>query len=289
MRVASLHIHPIKSGRAVDVTEARLLPAGLEGDRRWMIVDDAGRFLTQREEPRLALLTALPTTTGPTTTALTTTALTLAAPGPAPLALDAPAATAPHIKASIWRSHATARVAEDASAWLSGWLGRSVRLVWLPEGANRPLNTAFAKGPGGVGFADGYPVLITSTASLADLNRRLDAPAPMNRFRANIVIEGAIPWEEDTWLRLRIGETELALVKPCDRCVVTTTDQTTGERASHEPLRTLQRVRKSADARVKGALFGWNAVPVVPGLLRVGDPVEILSRRAAAWPIRAAV
>ena len=284
MRVASLHIHPVKSARAVDVAEARLLPSGLEGDRRWMIVDDTGRFLTQREEPRLALLHAAPTATG----------LALCAPGLAPLALDFPDATAPHVTVHIWRSHAAARVAEAASAWLTGWLGRPLRLVWLPEGANRPHNTAFAKGPGGVGFQDGYPVLIANTASLADLNARLDAAAPMNRFRANIVIESDEPWGEDAWARLRIGETELELVKPCDRCVVTTIDQATGERATpdragHEPLRTLQRVRKSADARVKGALFGWNAVPVAPGIIRVGDPVEVLSRRAEPWPVRAAV
>lgn len=279
MRVASLHLYPVKSGRAVDVAQASLLPAGLAGDRRWMIVDDAGRFLTQREEPRLALLEAVPTSTG----------LTLSAPGLAPLALPHPGPDAPEITAFIWRSKATARVAQAASGWLTGWLGRPLRLVWLPEGANRPLNTAFAKGPGGVGFADGYPVLLTNTASLADLNRRLDVPAPMNRFRANIVIESDEAWGEDAWLRLRIGETELELVKPCERCVITTTDQVTGNRPGHEPLRTLQRVRKSADPRVKGALFGWNAVPGTPGLIRVGDPVEILSCREAAWPIRAAL
>lgn len=279
MRVASLHIHPVKSGRAVDLAQATLLPAGLEGDRRWMIVDEAGRFLTQREEPRLALLEAVPGEAG----------LTLRAPGLAPLMLPYPTGQAEHIIAHIWRSKAAARVAEGASAWLSGWLGRPLRLVWLPNGANRPLNTAFAKGPGGVGFADGYPVLITNTASLADLNRRLDAPAPMNRFRANIVISSDTPWGEDGWSRLRIGETELELVKPCDRCVVVTTDQVTGERPGHEPLRMLQRVRKSAETRVKGALFGWNAVPVTPGPIRVGDPVEILARRPEPWPIRPAI
>ncbi len=284
MRVASLHIHPVKSARAVDVAEAKLLPSGLAGDRRWMIVDETGRFLTQREEPRLALLSAAPTAEG----------LTVSAPGLPPLDVPCPTATAPQIVAFIWRSKATARVAESASHWLSGWLGHPLRLVWLPEGANRPLNTAFAKGPGGVGFQDGYPVLIANTASLADLNARLESLAPMNRFRANIAIDGAVPWAEDAWLRLRIGETELELVKPCERCVITTLDQATGERATpdragHEPLRTLQRVRKSADPRVKGALFGWNAVPRTPGLIRVGDPVEVLSRRDAPWPIRAAV
>lgn len=278
MRVASLHIHPVKSARAIDVGQARLLPCGLEGDRRWMIVDEAGRFLTQREEPRLALLEAVPATDG----------LTLSAPGLEPLALPFPADDAEQIVASIWRSKATARVAEAAGPWLSDWLGRSLRLVWLPDDANRPLNTAFAQGPGGVGFQDGYPVLIASTASLADLNGQLESPAPMNRFRANIVIETDEPWGEDAWLRLRVGETELELVKPCERCVITTTDQATGVRESREPLRTLQRVRRSADPRVTGALFGWNAVPRAPGLIRAGDPVEVIARRETPWPIRRA-
>lgn len=277
MRVASLHIYPVKSARAVDMAQAEVRPAGLAGDRRWMIVDDTGRFLTQREEPRLALLEATPTASG----------LTLAAPAQEPLALAHPGADAPTITTSIWRSQASARVAEAASAWLTGWLGRPLHLVWLPEGVSRPLNTAFAHSPGGVGFADGYPVLITNTASLADLNRQLAEPAPMNRFRANIVIETDAPWAEDEWLRLRIGGTELELVKPCDRCVITTIDQKTGGRPGPDPLRTLQRTRKSADPRVKGALFGWNAVPAMPGLIRVGDPVEVLSRRSQPWPIRA--
>lgn len=289
MRVASLHIHPVKSGRAVDLAESNLLPSGLEGDRRWMIVDETGRFLTQREEPRLARLAAAPTAAAPTADGLTADGLTLAAPGRAPLDVPHPGPDAPEITASIWRSKAVARLAAPASGWLSEWLGRPVRLVWLPEGRNRPLNTAFAQGPGGVGFADGYPVLVTNTASLADLNARLDSPAPMNRFRANIVIESNEPWGEDAWLRLRIGETELELVKPCDRCVITTTDQATGERAGLDPLRTLQRTRKSADPRVKGALFGWNAVPCGPGRIRAGDPVEVLSRRDAPWPIRPAI
>lgn len=279
MRVASLHIYPVKSGRVVDVEQAELRPAGLAGDRRWMIVDHTGRFLTQREEPRLARLEAIPTPGG----------LTLAAERCAPLSLPHPGPEAPVLGTSIWRSKVDALVAEAASDWLSRWLGRPLHLVWLPEGVNRPLNTAFVKGSGGVGFADGYPVLITNTASLADLNQRLADPVPMNRFRANIVIESDEPWGEDAWLHLRIGGTALELVKPCDRCIITTTNQTTGERPGADPLRTLQRTRKSADPRVKGALFGWNAAPTVPGLLRVGDPVEIVSRRDTPWPIRAAV
>ena len=279
MRVASLHLYPVKSGRAVDVGEAALSPAGLAGDRRWMIVDKAGRFVTQREEPRLALLAAVPTGTG----------LALSVPGRAGLDLPFPDADAEVVTASIWRAHAKARVADAASDWLSGWLGRAVRLVWLPEGSNRPLQTAFATSPDGIGFADGYPVLVTNTASLGDVNRHLAEPVPMNRFRPNIVIDSGEAWGEDSWLTLRIGTVTLELVKPCDRCVVTTTDQETAARASHEPLRTLQRRRRSADPRVKGALFGWNAVPQGSGVIRAGDAVEVIDRRPAPWPIRPAI
>lgn len=278
MRVASLHIHPVKSGRAVDVGEVAVTPAGLAGDRRWMIVDEAGRFVTQREEPRLALLAATPTGTG----------LGLAAPGCTALALPFPGDDAPVVTASIWRSKAAARVAEEASVWLSAWLGRPLRLVWLPEGANRPLHTSFAQSAEGIGFADGYPVLVTNTASLADLNRHLAAPVPMNRFRPNIVIDSDEPWGEDSWLALRIGAVTLELVKPCERCVITTTDQETAARESHEPLRTLQRRRRSADPRVQGALFGWNALPQGRGVIRPGDAVEVIARRPAPWPVRPA-
>jgi len=279
MRVASLHLYPVKSGRVVDVKEAALLPAGFAGDRRWMIVDEAGRFLTQREEPRLALLAAT----------LRPNGLTLSAPGAGTLALDVPGEDAPTVMATVWKDTVPARLAEAASGWLSGWLGRSLRLVWLPERANRRLPAAWVPWGGEVGFADGYPILIVNTASLADLNRRLAHPAPMARFRPSLVIESDEPWGEDSWLTLRIGAVELELVKPCTRCIITTTDQETAERSSQEPLRTLQRCRRSADARVSGALFGWNAVPRVPGPVRVGDPVEVLERRAEPWPIRPAV
>lgn len=276
MHVASLHLYPLKSARVIDLTSAELEPRGLAGDRCWLIVDETGLFLTQREEPRLACLTVK----------LTGAGLMLSAPDQPALVVPCPGDGAAVLNVEVWRDKVQARLAPEATAWLTAWLGRPFHLVWLPDHWSRPTSAEWTPGGGNVGFADGFPILITNTASLADLNQRLSEPVPMNRFRPNIVIDASEPWAEDVWHIVRIGDTELELVKPCTRCVMTTTDQITGNRPGHEPLRTLQRMRKSAEPRVTGALFGWNAVPRRLGTIRVGDPAEVLSRREP-WPIKA--
>ena len=263
-RVGSLHVYPLKGGRAIDLTEGRVTPRGIEGDRRWMVVDGNGVFLSQRETPRLALVSAVPVGGG----------LRLGAPGRPWLEVALTDEQAAARTVQLWAGTCLAVDQGDAAAaWLGEWLGRPCRLVWQPEGARRRVDQQYATGPGDVvSFADGYPLLVCSTASLGDLNTYLETPVPMNRFRPNLVVDGwPAPWTEDHADLLRVGQVDLALVKSCARCVVTTVDQRTAQ-VGREPLRTLARIRR----RDRGAMFGENAIPATIGNVAVGDPVEVL-------------
>lgn len=261
-RVASLHIYPLKAVRGLSVAQAVVEPWGLSRDRRWMLVDEQGRFLSQRQEPRLALVTALP---------LDRDAIHLSAPGMPTLRVAAPQQGS-LVTATLWRDRVGVIVAPDpAQAWFRAFLGRDVRLVYQHEPAARKVDIRYGRADDSVSLADGYPLLLTTTASLAALNRLMSSPVPMNRFRPNVTVAGTGPWEEDGWARLRIGEVVFRAAKPCARCVVTTIDQRTGARGD-EPLRTLARHR-----RIDGkAVFGQNLIPESYGTIRVGDVVEVL-------------
>jgi uncharacterized protein len=260
LHLASLHIYPVKSAGGIDVDEAEVDGFGLRHDRRWMVVDERGEFLTQRQHPRLALVRP----------ALATCALTLRAPGLPPLELPAEGGPGVRIPVQVWRDRCVATDQGDAaSRWFGRHLGVACRLVHLPEDAQRPIEPNAAGAEGLVSFADGYPFLLLSQASLAALNARLEEALPMNRFRPNLVVAGCAPHAEDGWVRVRIGGITLVVAKACARCVVTTTDQETGER-EREPLRTLATYRRVGD----GVLFGQNAVHTGPGRLRVGAAVE---------------
>lgn len=267
--LSSLHLYPVKSGRAIDLSSARLEPWGLDGDRRWMVVTAEGHFLTQREHPALATLTAVPTEGG----------VRLNAPGrePVEVATPVPEDLRP---VTLWRDQVqVVPAAADAHAWLTRLIGVPVQLVHLDDPAiRRQVDQEFARPEDHVSFADGFPVLIATSASLLALNDLIadgkfpaEGPLPMNRFRPSLVVDGTEPWAEDGWARVRVGETVLRVVKPCGRCVITTTDQSSGERG-HEPLRTLGRHRL-IDKRL---VFGQNAVVEQPGTLHVGDPVTAL-------------
>lgn len=270
MRIKSLHIYPIKSTRAVDADTMAVEARGLAGDRRWMLVDADGKFITQRDYPQLARIQAEITASG----------LSISADGNPPLALAAPV-NGEQVNVKVWKHEGRAYAAPDeASAWFSHFLGIECRLVWQGD-IPRPTSAEWSQQGDEVSFADGYPILVTTTASLADLNRRMDAPVPMDRFRPNIVIECDEPWAEDTWRVLKIGDVELELVKPCARCVVTTTDQATGEKNSRDPLKTLTQFRLASGDKIKGAIFGQNAIPRKTGTIHVGDMVEVLSVQAA--------
>jgi uncharacterized protein YcbX len=268
MHVASLHIYPVKGCRAVDLTEAAVERRGLAHDRRWMIVDEAGKFVTQREQPKLAAVAA----------AIRGNALVLSRDG-GEITVATPAPDAPRLPVQLWKQQIEGHSAsEEANAWLSDYLGIRCRLVYQGE-LPRGVSPQYAPEGTMASYADGFPLLITVTASLDDLNKRMRASLPMNRFRPNIVVEGAPAWSEDGWKKLRIGALDIDISKPCTRCVVTTTDQQTGAKGSNEPLATLKTFRLLRTPALTGVVFGQNAVPLAEGGIKTGDTVHILESR----------
>ena len=273
-RIASLHVHPIKSCRAVDREIARLDHYGLVDDRVAMVVDTNGKFITQRSHPALARIIVTPQDTG----------LQISADGSsAALFVPRPTATAPLRRVTVWNDSVDARSAGAAAAdFFSTILGETCELVFASAETERRQNNEWTNfTPVAVNFPDGYPILVCNRASLTALQERLPQPLPMTRFRPNVVLEGLEPFAEDTIDELQMGDVTLRLVKPCTRCGITGLDQTTGERAN-EPLTALREFRY--DARLKGVTFGWNAV-IVHGVglkLRVGDAVTVRRRAAPA-------
>ena len=269
MRVARVFIYPVKSTHRIRMAEAAVNPWGLTHDRRWMVVDESAGFLTQREEPRLALVQA----------GITGDGLVLTAPGMEALEVTVPEGEEEAV--IIWKDSVRSVAAQESSCtWFARYLGRPCRLVYMRDPFARPADKTYARPGSVVSFADGYPLLMTSEASLADLNRRMSEAVPMTRFRPNVVIDGRTAFEEDTWKRIRIGQVIFEVVKPCTRCVITTVDQESGHHPSREPLRTLSTFRKLGG----NVYFGENLVPEGTGTIRVGDDVELLERRAAVLP-----
>jgi uncharacterized protein YcbX len=272
MRVSSVHTYPIKGCHRADHERATVQPWGLAGDRRWLVGDDEGQMLTQRDEPRLTGI--FPSTVDGS--------LLLRAAGRPDLTVPArPAPVDELTEVSVWRTPvALTRAGEEADAWLSAILDRKVRLYHLDDPTRRAVEPEYAKESDRVSLADGYPLLLANSASLAALNDWLaeespqEWPLPMTRFRPNVVVDDAAPWAEDSWLggRLCIGAVVFRAPKPCERCVVTTTDQETGVRG-HEPLRTLARHRNVGQK----LLFGLNLIPDGTGEIHVGDEVEVVA------------
>ncbi|WP_030023677.1 MOSC domain-containing protein [Streptomyces monomycini] len=272
----AIHRYPVKSVAGSGPGEAVVEPWGLAGDRRWMLVDSELRFISQRARPRLATAAAAELPDG---------GVRLTAPDMPPLTVGVPEPGAT-VTVKVWVDKVEAVPASGAAAeWFSTYLGAPVRLVHLDEPARRrPTDPAYARPGETVSFADGFPLHLTTTASLDALNALVaqgdhaqEGPLPMNRFRPNVVVDGTAPWDEDAWQRIRIGEVVFRVVKPCGRCLMTITDQRTGQRGK-EPLRTLARHRRVGNQ----LLFGQNLIPEGTGTLRVGDPFEVLTRRPDA-------
>ncbi len=273
-RIASLHVYPIKGCRGHAVPRADVAVTGLGTtnvlDREWMVTDRDGLLVTQREVPELALVDV----------GITTDALVLSAPGVAPQCVPFQADGAPQRPVTVWQSTVQGIDAGDAAAaWLSAWLRISVRLHRFDRGGTRACNPDHAGDSGAhTLFADGYPLLIAGTASLGDLNARLAArgiPAlPMNRFRPNIVLDGLPAYDEDHVDTITIGDVMLKCVKPCVRCQVTTTDQSTAH-TGLEPLRTLGEYRMNES--MGGVTFGMNAIVVrgAGSTVVVGAPAAV--------------
>lgn len=266
-QVEELFVYPFKSGRGIPRQEVRVGPTGFEWDRHWMAVDGGGKFLSQRTHPRLAQLV----------TEISNDSLVLRAPEQPPLSVPLHASDHKPVAVRVWDDEcAGLDQGEEAARWLSAFLAQDVRMVRVIPHPERLANPKYAGSePKPVTFVDGYQILVCNRASLEDLNTRLPEPVPMNRFRPNIVLGGLAPFAEDRIDRLRVGELTLRLVKPCTRCVITATDQQTGQPATN-PLPVLRTFR--FDRTLLGVAFGENAVVIAGSgsTLRRGCRVEVI-------------
>lgn len=270
MILKAIHIYPIKSIGGISLSEAKAERRGLQYDRRWMLVDEAGVFVSQREIPAMALLR----------TALEAPFLTVFSSVDPGLRIQIPlapkASEMEKLRVSVWSQKCSARLhAREINDWFSNTLGQNLRLVYMPDTTRRAADGRYAPKGHYVSFADGFPYLVIGQASLDDLNERLEIPVPMNRFRPNFVFEGAGPFAEDNWSDFSIGSVHFKGVKPCARCIIPTIDQTTAAKAA-EPLKTLSVFRRSGQK----VLFGQNVVLIdaeTPAkTVRVGDEIRLL-------------
>ncbi len=261
--LSRIRVYPVKSLRGVDREIWELDDFGLRYDRRWMIVDPDGEAVTLRDHPDLAQIAV----------EMTADRIELSAPQRSMVSVPLepePAAAEP---VKIWSDTVAARPAsEDASRWLSEFLRTACHLVYMPDETVRPVDPDYDPGTHRVAFSDGFPLLLVGEESMEELNRRLSAPLGIERFRPNLIVKGTgEPHAEDHWRRIRIGHVEIHLVKPCARCVITTTHPESGARGK-EPLRTLATYRRRGD----DVLFGQNGIHMETGTLRVDDPVQVL-------------
>lgn len=265
MHVSQLNLYPLKSARGYGVQQYSLDARGPQWDRRWMLVDNDGKFLTQRQLPVMTQLIAR----------FDDNELQIAAP-------DMPELVIPQFywemikktqAVTIWRDTVQAKVAEGhVNAWFSQVIKQPCKLAYMPEGTRRLVDPAYAKSGEITGFSDGFPLLLTTEASLALLGEWLGETLDMMRFRPNIVISGNTAFAEDSWKRLRVGNVELEVAKPCSRCAIPTLDPFTGER--NPAVFVMLKAHRSRDGEV---YFGQNLLPRGRGELRVGDIVEVLA------------
>ncbi len=257
--LASIHIYPVKSLGGFSVPEVRLTDRGLEHDRRWMLIGPDGRFLSQRECPTMACLHCIPHGAGFRVTDTRNGNV-----------LDLPWSLnhGEQVLAKIWDDPLQLICGPvGMHQWFSEALQRPVRVAYMPDSTVRITDARYAEVP--VALNDAFPALIISQASLDELNERLETPVSMERFRPNFVIAGGVPFQEDDWKEITIGAVRFNIVKPCARCVITTTDQRTGAR-SPEPLRTLAGYRSTGNK----VYFGMNATFSIKGSVRVGELVR---------------
>ena len=270
LTLSGLHLYPIKSLGGYAVPAADVTARGLRHDRRWLLVDERNRFMTQRQQPELALLSLAPTHNGFLISHRQRPELR-------PLFIPFEATPERTLFVTIWDDMAWAwRAAPEADAWLTDALGRPCRLVYMSDMVRRAVEPAHNLEGQLVSFADGYPYLLAGEAALADLNARLAQPVPMNRFRPNLVFSGGEPYEDDAWEQFQIGDVPFRAVRGCGRCVLTTIDQATATKSpTGDPLRTLATYRRADNS----TLFGQNVTGPAAGRLRVGDALTVLSRK----------
>jgi uncharacterized protein len=262
--LAAIHIFPLKSCAPLPLAQARVHARGLEHDRRWLLVDEDSKCITARKSPKLVLVRAVPLDDG----------LQLDAPGMPTLRVPYPDITQ-RVSAVVWDDTVAALAGDDESAsWISKFLKRPCRLVFMDDACVRPVDPERAQPGDEVSFADSHPLTVLSASAIDHLNAKLAEPVHALRFRPNLLIDGVEPHAEDGWKRIRIGDVEFDLLGPCVRCVFTTLDFRTGVfDAAGEPLRTLARYRRSP----RGVIFSQNLTPRGLGTLRVGDTIEIVA------------
>jgi uncharacterized protein YcbX len=260
VKISQLFCYPFKSARGIALDHTNVEERGLEFDRRWMAVDAGGRFLSQRTHSMLARITVR--------LDLPSGQLVLSHAGMNDLALPLSFTSPFRRNVVVWDDTMSAlECGNEADHWITHVVGETASIVYFPDDSRRAVDVRYAHNQEHTAFADAYPVLVLSQASLDDLNSRLDTPLGVERFRPNVVVTGCRAYEEDTWSVCEVGSAVLEMVKPCARCVVTTIDQDTLARSA-EPLATLSRYRQSPQNKT---LFGQNALVRRTGTIRVGD------------------
>ncbi len=259
--LTSIFIYPVKSLAGISVTAWPVTKTGLKYDRKWMLVDASGLFLSQRKLPRMALVHTL----------LTDSELVLSASGMADLAVPLETTDGERIASTVWHHQGPALcVSPEADSWLSQFLGQPCRLVYQPDDCIRGVDPVYATPEDQTSFSDGFPFLIVSENSLTALNSSLDTPVSMSRFRPNLVVDGCEQYAEDKWREICIGSIDFRLPKACSRCSVPAIDPVSGD-TGKEPLTTLNRLRNWNNK----IYFGQNALHDQCGLLSVGDKVTV--------------
>ena len=262
--LSEIYIYPIKSLGGIKLSASEFGERGLKYDRRWMLVNQDNKFISQREFPKMSLIS----------TKITEDYLICSAPNSDDLEIPL-ISDGENITVNVWRSYCQANVYEDKiNNWFSNFLNNKVKLVYMPDSSRREVNPDYAVNDDIVSFADGYPFLLISQSSLDDLNSRLEDKIAMDRFRPNLVISDSEAFSEHNHQSINIGNNNFFIVKPCERCVITTIDQSKGISSGKEPLKTLATYRKINNK----IIFGDNIISQnKSGSLKIGDQVSFKS------------
>ena len=274
MILSEINIYPIKSLRGISLNEAKIERRGLQFDRRWMLIDENNRFLTQREFPKMATLIPEIKNDG----------LCVSNGKNNQIKIPFEFRFEKKERVRIWRNGCRAEIYNDSiNQFFCDALQTKCRLAFMPDETKRKVNYWYKISPDDhVSFADGYPFLLIGENSLGDLNEKLKDPVPMNRFRPNFVVSGSEAFAEDGWKTIKIGGAIFHVVKPCARCVITTIEQSKGVKTGVDPLKSLASFRIPKRSVKKKILFGQNLIPENEGEnLRVGDKIEVLETKNA--------
>lgn len=266
IKLSEITLYPVKSMAGITLESSAIDAMGLQYDRRWMVVSPAGKFITQRSHPQMALIQPH----------LHQGQLRLSSFGLADHLVPVATPQSPYKTVQVWKDTVQAQHLSTATdRWLAQTLGEPCHLVYINDQEVRQCDLNYAKAGDRTGFADGFPLLLIAQASLDDLNEKLNQPVSMQRFRPNLVVSGCKAFAEDTWDSMRINAIEFQLVKPCSRCVITTVDPKLGFISNPEPLQTLATYRQQGNS----IYFGQNVIHQNKGNIHLGDIVHITKKQ----------